>query len=84
MQTKICTKCKRELPLSEFSPDVAYKGGHKTWCKDCYKKVRQEWYAKNRAVANEKKNGFLSRKGESLSKGFRKRQGFWGAGRFIT
>ena len=54
-ETKVCTKCKRELPLSEFSPDVAYKGGHKTWCKDCYKKVRQEWYAKNRAVANEKK-----------------------------
>lgn len=82
-ETKICTKCKRELPLSEFSLDVAYKGGHKTWCKDCYRKVRQEWYAKNRAVANEK-NGFLSRKGESLSKGFRRRQRFWGAGKCIT
>lgn len=27
MQTKICTKCKRELPLSEFSENVGYRDG---------------------------------------------------------
>lgn len=37
MQTKTCTKCKRELPLSQFWEDIAYKDGHKTWCRECYR-----------------------------------------------
>lgn len=32
---KRCTKCKRELPLSEFSPDKQTKSGLRFWCKKC-------------------------------------------------
>ena len=33
--TKKCTKCRRELPLSEFNKDKTTKDGLKYWCKSC-------------------------------------------------
>ena len=35
--TKVCTKCGRELPLSEFSKDKKTKDGLFCWCKSCTK-----------------------------------------------
>ena len=40
-ETKICTKCNRDLPLSQFWEDIAYKDGHKTWCRECYREHRR-------------------------------------------
>ncbi len=34
---KTCTKCQRELPLDRFSVGKHYRGGRRSWCKDCYK-----------------------------------------------
>jgi hypothetical protein len=42
MQTKICSKCKRELPLSEFHADKRKKHGVGSECRDCKKKYRQK------------------------------------------
>lgn len=33
--TKICTKCGRELPIERFSKDKHHKDGLKSQCKDC-------------------------------------------------
>jgi len=50
-KTKKCSKCSRNLPLSEFYKDTDKWGGFKTICKDCYsryypkaksKKLREE------------------------------------------
>ena len=44
-KTKVCTKCGRELPLSEFSINKASKDGLDNWCKSCrreYNKIRYE------------------------------------------
>lgn len=48
METKICTKCGRELPATEeyFYKKSAKKDGLKAYCKDCSKKYHKEW-AKN-------------------------------------
>lgn len=35
MTSKICTKCRREKPLSEFGPNKLGKGGRVSWCKSC-------------------------------------------------
>lgn len=51
-ETKRCTKCGRELPLSEFSENVSYRDGYKTHCKECVRKVSREWYVRNRMPAN--------------------------------
>lgn len=37
METKICKKCGRELPISEFYKDKSYKDGYKYCCKECLK-----------------------------------------------
>lgn len=36
-QTKVCKKCGRELPLSEFSHHVKTADGYRTECKSCHK-----------------------------------------------
>lgn len=37
METKVCTKCGRELPLSEFGKHRITKDGLSYWCKECSK-----------------------------------------------
>ena len=41
--TKVCSRCKRELPISEFSKDKSSKDGLQYCCKKC-KKVSQKAY----------------------------------------
>ncbi len=36
-KTKVCTKCGRELPLSEFDKDKTRVDGLQYWCKSCRK-----------------------------------------------
>lgn len=40
--TKICCRCGRELPFSEFNKDKSRKDGLSNWCKDCYKQYKKE------------------------------------------
>lgn len=40
--TKICSKCGRELPLSEFNKYKRAKEGLQSYCKDCEKQYRAE------------------------------------------
>lgn len=42
METKICSTCRRELPVTEFSKNRACKDGLNTKCKECVKKRRTE------------------------------------------
>ena len=43
MNTKYCTKCKKEKSISEFYGNIARASRHMSWCKKCelkYKKVK--------------------------------------------
>lgn len=40
-QTKTCTKCGRELPISEFYAKAGSKDGLQTICKDCHNAATQ-------------------------------------------
>ncbi len=42
MQTKICTKCKRKLPISEFQADKRRLFGVGSHCRDCKREYRHE------------------------------------------
>jgi hypothetical protein len=37
METKICSRCKKEKSLNEFYKDKAHKDGLNNWCIDCWK-----------------------------------------------
>ena len=41
--TKVCTKCKRELPLTSFGKHRYSKDGHDWRCKECGRKHAKMW-----------------------------------------
>lgn len=45
---KICTKCKIEKPLTEFSINQSKRDGHSSECKACHKIIRKSYYDRNR------------------------------------
>lgn len=65
METKVCPKCGRELPLSDFYNDRSKKDGKESNCKECrkehrennkekikkyQKKYQKEYYEKNKEI----------------------------------
>jgi hypothetical protein len=48
MNTKQCAKCKTELPLTNFYKSSKSKDGHQTWCKNCSKNNRIQYYKDNK------------------------------------
>lgn len=52
--TKICSKCGRELPLSEFSKCKRSKDGLNYWCNEC----RKQYYQDNRKAILAQQNQY--------------------------
>lgn len=49
MESKICKKCGRELPIEEFYKDNSgMKDGHKNTCKECFNKQCKQYRKKNK------------------------------------
>lgn len=47
MEYKICSKCKRELPISHFHKDKSKKDGYRADCKECRKPITKKYYNEN-------------------------------------
>lgn len=45
-KTKVCSKCGRELPITEFALNKNCKDGHIGQCKDCVNAYLRERYAR--------------------------------------
>lgn len=45
-KTKVCSKCGRELPITEFATNKTCKDGHIGQCKDCSNQYYRQWYAR--------------------------------------
>ena len=65
METKICKKCGRELPLSEFYKNKGMKDGHRNECKECLLR-QQKQYNKERKedIAEYMKQYYIEHKEE--------------------
>lgn len=48
METKICSKCKKEKPVSEFGKNKAKKDGLQAECKECKSAYNKLHYQKNK------------------------------------
>lgn len=46
--TKVCSKCRRELPISEFNKDKSCKDGVRIYCRQCDSERRIEYYKNNK------------------------------------
>lgn len=42
METKVCTRCGREMPLESFPKSIRSKDGYMSVCKECNSKARSE------------------------------------------
>lgn len=49
METKVCTKCGKELPIENFYINKSLKGGHDNCCKECKNAYAKEWARKRTA-----------------------------------
>jgi hypothetical protein len=47
METKVCNKCGRELPVESFGKNHTCKDGRCGTCKDCKNAYTKEWWKKN-------------------------------------
>ena len=66
MLTKRCTKCGRELPLSEFSRQKTGKNGLMPICRTCNQEKVREWQAAHPERRREKQRRYRQRKKERL------------------
>ena len=48
IKTKVCSKCGRELPLSEFYKRSVSNDGLQSYCKECAIKMSSEYAKKSR------------------------------------
>ena len=63
-KTKVCPKCGRELPITEFALNKTSKDGHVGQCKDCINAYQRERYAlkKGKTLARANPNPALNPK----------------------
>lgn len=55
METKVCKKCGRELPIDSFFKNKLMKDGHESQCKECKTAYALEYQKKYRARKREQK-----------------------------
>lgn len=69
MKTKICSKCKRELDITEFYKHKGYKNGLNSICKECKKTEIRNWRKQNKeSLAKKWRKYYLKHKKEILEK----------------
>lgn len=49
METKLCKKCGRTLPVSEFNKNAKSKDGLHTYCRNCHNDMTRKAYLKRKA-----------------------------------
>lgn len=57
METKVCTKCKRELPIENFHWRDKAKGTRRSECKDCHNQHMRNSYNEKKKSVQELKIG---------------------------
>jgi len=64
METKKCSKCKKELPITEFYKDKYRPDGHVSSCKMCHKK----WAKENREVIKIRHQNYYLKNKQKINK----------------
>lgn len=69
--TKVCSRCKRELPISEFNKNKRNKDGLQYYCKKCKKVIHKAYLDKNTntfgRTGNKRGNSGISKRDYELT-----------------
>lgn len=57
VETKVCTKCKREKEIGEFAMNYASSDLRQSWCRSCHSKWLRDRRAENRKKAKRDAHG---------------------------
>jgi len=68
-ETKICTRCGAEKPLSEFTKDKRYSLGVTSRCKICTNEMKNKWRSDNKDKVAEWTMSYRSCNGEKIKEG---------------
>lgn len=68
MKTKICSNCRFEKPISEFTKDSSKKDGFCHSCKNCKKEYDKQYYTTNKTKIQEKQKYWRNQNPKKLSK----------------
>lgn len=49
METKLCVKCGRTLPVSDFDSHTSNKDGLQSYCKECVREYNRERYRSSKS-----------------------------------
>jgi hypothetical protein len=66
-QTKICTKCKRDLSLSLFRIDKRLKSGFGSKCRECSNRQTRDWQEQNQEKRKESYKNWATKNKATLS-----------------
>ncbi len=75
VETKVCTQCRLEKPLTEFYSCKRWKATHKSDCKACQKKRSQEYQKKHKealAAKSKRRRVLNSERDAAVQKHWRK------------
>lgn len=50
VKTKICSRCKKELPVTNFTKSVDNKDGLDSYCRSCKSKYQRQYHKNNREI----------------------------------
>ena len=67
METKICKRCGRELPLSEFYKAKSCKDGHLNVCKECYLQQQKHYRQEHKETIAEQKKHYRQEHKETIA-----------------
>lgn len=74
METKVCTMCKKELPIENFSKHKTSHNGIRSYCKACAKSYKDKWDKENeehRKIYKKKYNQDHAEENRVYSKSYR-------------
>jgi len=71
MKTKICSKCNKTKPISEFSKDRRTKDGLHYWCKKCQSKNAKKYYQENKNNLKKYQRRYYQNNKEKIKKQFK-------------
>jgi hypothetical protein len=48
MKSRVCQKCKRDLPIENYGKNASKRDGLQEWCQDCKIEYNHQWYESNK------------------------------------